>query len=150
MAKKLTDAEKKAREKEKKQKAVERKKLLEQRKKERKALAEAKTAFRASKEWKQFRRDLVVYYDATCQLCGCKYASKSLVCHHKFIAKDGADYADISDPKRFTILCSSCHKYAHYMGNKASNKSDKVAKIKEAIRPVLGDEWTDLKDKEKK
>lgn len=66
-----------------------------------------KKAFRQSKVWKQFRLELLVNRDFTCEMCGTKRRKgKGLHIHH--LAPEA--YARLYAPW-FRVLCPSCHKY---------------------------------------
>lgn len=115
---------------------------------ERKAFKEGKAKFRQSVAWKSFRSRILEKYGYVCQFCGNKYTSRTLVCHHKFVAKDLNDYMDLSDESRFTCLCHRCHTLCHKLAEIKGNSSS-VEATREAIRPVIGDDWADLKKNNK-
>lgn len=150
MAQRLTEEEKKRRAAEKlrikKEKAALKKKQISERKK----LSEAKSAFRSTNEWKDFRKQLLEKRGYICEYCGNKYSSRNMVLHHAFVAQErngktpAEDYMDISDPTRFRILCKRCHKLLHGIAE-IKNPSPAVQETKECIRKSLGDEWVDLK-----
>ena len=62
-----------------------------------------KTEFRKSKEWRDFRKQLIKERGQFCECCGKK--TKALQCHHI----DPEHYTTL-DPARFALLCVWCHK----------------------------------------
>lgn len=63
----------------------------------------AKTEYRRTKEWKDFRKRLIEERGTYCDCCGKK--TKLLDCHHA----DEEHYKDL-DPEKFFLLCKLCHK----------------------------------------
>ena len=65
------------------------------------------TKFRRSKEWKQFRANILRFREYTCELCGTKRRKgKGLHIHHLF----PTDYKWL-DGRLFKVVCPACHKY---------------------------------------
>ena len=62
-----------------------------------------KEAFRKTKEWKAFRKQILEERGSQCECCGKK--TKCLQLHHI----DPEHYTTL-DPARFALLCSWCHK----------------------------------------
>jgi hypothetical protein len=64
-----------------------------------------KTAFRRTKQWKDFRKKLIGERGQFCQCCGKK--TKLLQLHHA----DGSleNYRSL-EPEKFWLLCAMCHK----------------------------------------
>lgn len=62
-----------------------------------------KEAFRRSKEWKDFRKRLLLERGTYCACCGKK--TKFLDLHHM----DEEHYTDL-DPDKFVFVCKLCHK----------------------------------------
>lgn len=62
-----------------------------------------KDAFRKTKEWKQFRKQIIEERGLECECCRKK--TKALQLHHI----DPAHYTTL-DPKMFALVCSFCHK----------------------------------------
>lgn len=64
-----------------------------------------KTAFRRTKQWKDFRKKLIGKRGQFCQCCGKK--TKLLQLHHA----DGSleNYQNLN-PNNFYLLCAMCHK----------------------------------------
>lgn len=62
-----------------------------------------KEAFRRSKTWQDFRKDLIQKRGTYCQCCGVK--TKILDCHHA----DEEHYTDLN-PDKFFLVCKLCHK----------------------------------------
>lgn len=64
-----------------------------------------KTAFRRTKQWKDFRKKLIEERGTYCQCCGKK--TKLLQLHH--VDKSLENYQDLN-PDKFFLLCAMCHK----------------------------------------
>ena len=62
-----------------------------------------KSRFRQTKTWKQFRQQLRIDRQYTCEICGIKKKT-GLQVHHL----DEEHYTDLN-PQKFKLLCSSCH-----------------------------------------
>lgn len=80
-----------------------------------------KIAFRARKEWKDFRDIMMEKEDYTCQMCGCKYGGKrrkKINIHHM----NESDYSDLNK-NMFAILCHECHQKYHNLEKKFLNNS---------------------------
>lgn len=82
-----------------------------------------KAKFRATKEWKEFRRQLISERGTYCECC--KKKTKALQVHHMY----QNDYTNLSKD-RFALVCALCHKCI----------SD-VEKIKPENRLKLRAEW---------
>lgn len=65
---------------------------------------EEKNKFRRSREWKNFRKELIELRGTYCECCGKK--TKLLDCHHA----DEKNYTDLSHPEKFFLVCKLCHK----------------------------------------
>lgn len=63
---------------------------------------EYKTKYRASKEWKDFRKSIILERGTYCECCGKK--TKALQLHHK-----DPEHYDVLEKERFALLCSLCH-----------------------------------------
>lgn len=61
-----------------------------------------KEAFRKTKEWKQFRKQIIEERGLQCECCLKK--TKALQLHHK----DPANYT-VLDPEMFALVCAACH-----------------------------------------
>ena len=67
-----------------------------------------KKRFRSLKRWKDFREQMMKSTNYTCELCGTRFygkRKKMLNIHHL----DETDYDNL-DPKKFKVLCSTCHR----------------------------------------
>lgn len=62
-----------------------------------------KNAFRRTKRWRDFRKQLIEERGQICQCCGKK--TKLLDCHHA----DEEHYDDLN-PDKFFLVCKMCHK----------------------------------------
>lgn len=62
-----------------------------------------KDAFRKTKEWKQFRKQIIEERGLQCECCGKK--TKALQLHHI----DPEHYTTLN-PDMFALVCSLCHK----------------------------------------
>lgn len=62
-----------------------------------------KNAFRRTKRWRDFRKQLIEERGQICQCCGKK--TKILDCHHA----DEEHYDDLN-PDKFFLVCKMCHK----------------------------------------
>jgi len=69
-----------------------------------------KEAFRTTKEWKAFSKRLRAERPY-CECC--KTPSKRLQVHH--MDESLEHYTDISDPSKFAVLCSHCHKAVEHL-----------------------------------
>jgi hypothetical protein len=89
------------------------------------------TAYRQTKEWKQFREKIVHERDSRCECCGIK--KKGLNLHHL----DPANYQDL-DPLKFKLLCKDCHNLVEKMARRLhGSKADMIAN-KEKWLDLLG------------
>lgn len=80
-----------------------------------------KIAYRARKEWKEFRDIMMEKEDYTCQMCGCKYGGKrrkKINVHHL----NEEEYTDLNE-NMFVILCHECHQKYHNLEKKFLNNS---------------------------
>jgi hypothetical protein len=85
-----------------------------------------KTEFRQSKEWKEFRKKIIVAHNYQCDIC--EYSSKKLHVHHK-----REELYTILNPDWFSVLCPVCHKYIeHHHRKKKLNE-----KVKNFIAPYF-------------
>jgi hypothetical protein len=66
--------------------------------------------FRASKTWKDFRKQIIAERGLGCECCGRK--TKSVTLHHKNM--DKTQYTNLTDKAHFSLLCQSCHTFVHY------------------------------------
>ena len=64
-----------------------------------------KEKFRRTKEWKNFRKKLILERGQICQNCGKN--TKLLHCHH---ADESVENYQNLNPDNFYLLCSLCHK----------------------------------------
>lgn len=64
---------------------------------------EEKTKFRSSKEWKEFRKNIITERGTYCECCGKK--TRALQLHHK-----DPEHYTVLEKERFALLCSLCHK----------------------------------------
>jgi 5-methylcytosine-specific restriction endonuclease McrA len=62
-----------------------------------------KTAFRKTKQWKEFRKKILKERNNTCECCGQKGGRLHL--HHI-----RPELYDILIPDNFSVLCGQCHK----------------------------------------
>ena len=85
--------------------------------------SEMKKEFRASKEWKKYRMDLITKRGSKCECCGNEYKkTSSLHLHHRDLNVD--NYKDLSDESKHTILCQICHKTLHFLHNRVISKKN--------------------------
>lgn len=63
----------------------------------------AKNRFRTTKEWKNFRNDMLMKFDYRCEICGMKHKHGQNIHHH-----DERNYTDLDNAK-FSVLCPSDH-----------------------------------------
>lgn len=64
---------------------------------------EEQDAFRRTKQWKEFRDELLKDRDYTCEICGVK-KKRGMSIHHY----DPDNYDDLQ-PHKFAVLCRFCH-----------------------------------------
>jgi len=87
-------------------------------------VSKEKTKFRSSKEWKDFRRQLIKERGPQCELCGTKYSGKRLrmiQVHHL----DPDDYTNLN-PDKFVLLCSGCHDLVERISKKILSKNTEL------------------------
>lgn len=85
--------------------------------------SEMKKQFRASKEWKDYRLLILIERGNKCECCGNEYKkTSSLNLHHRDL--DPANYKDLSDKSKHTLLCQTCHKTVHFLHNRVISKKN--------------------------
>ena len=82
----------------------------------------AKSKFRSTVEWKDFRSQILLERNGLCELCGIDHSknTRKLELHHKDLNPN--NYTDISDPTHFALLCGVCHKSVHQFHTRIISK----------------------------
>lgn len=85
--------------------------------------SEMKTKFRASKEWKTYRAEILAERGSVCECCGNIYKkTSSLQIHHK--DQKVENYKDLTDKTKHSVLCTTCHKALHFFHNRTISKKN--------------------------
>ena len=80
-----------------------------------------KNIWRKSKEWIQFRNNLIKE-KGYCELCGYE---KRLLVHHIYQSNKAIDYTNL-DLIRFKVVDSRCHKFLHGVFSSYKRKKDPI------------------------
>lgn len=86
-----------------------------------------KSKYRQSKQWKEFRKQIIAERDSRCEICGIQKSGKSkrtLQLHHL----DPSDYGSETRDS-VVLLCSSDHKLIERLLSRTKNKVDITAYI---------------------
>lgn len=74
----------------------------------------AKTKFRASKRWKDFRHKMNVDQRGIDPITN-KKLYKGANLHHRHVTADIDEYTDISNPDRYVMLNHQTHEFLHWL-----------------------------------
>lgn len=88
------------------------------------ANSEMKTKFRASKTWKDYRKQIISERGLLCECCNRK--TKSLTLHHKNM--DKTQYTNLTDKTHFSLLCPTCHSFLHFCYTQIHKKNASPSK----------------------
>ena len=80
----------------------------------------SRSAFRHTPEWTDWRLQVIEKANSCCEVCGMKYPSSKLQCHH--INKDHSQYEVLENFDDFAAMCSTCHKSIHAFAKKVLSK----------------------------
>ncbi len=80
-----------------------------------KAIPNAHSKFRQTKQWIEFRTALVMSRGSRCEICGIH--KKGLQVHHKV----PSDYQNL-DPANFSVLCARCHQTVETLAKRLKGK----------------------------
>lgn len=84
-----------------------------------------KTKFRATKEWKCFRKQLKE--EQKVDPLSLRPLTKTCNCHHRDL--DAAHYTDISNKEHFVMVNNYTHKCLHYLYNIYKNDKDVIKRL---------------------
>ena len=84
-----------------------------------------KTKFRATKEWRDFRKQLKEKQKV--DPLSLKSLTKTCNCHHRDL--DATHYTDISNEEHFVMVNNYSHKCLHYLYNIYKNDKDVIKRL---------------------